>query len=218
MAVELNEDKVSGDITVVSGEHKKTYHGLTGSKEGVYRTLITINDLPALQVSGRDDFYYTLTVDGARLYIDCAYADARNSSNGARVSAGVCGLRIEPGAEYEDVAQDFSNKWQETIFSFDTQDISSDGYSRDYLLGEIGGVKIYDRYSSLSDLENAMPKKIIRGPSGCYDFQNKVGFMVFLNGPGKKPMYLDLIDFKGPIQVQRMQGEDLRRLAAEDCN
>ena len=218
IASELSEDKASGDITVVSGEHKKTYHGLTGSKEGFYRTLTTINDVPALHVSGRDDFYYTLTVEGARLYIDCAYADARNSSNGARVSAGVCDLNIEPNAEYEYIAQDLSNKWQETAFSFDTKNLLSDGYSRDYLLGEIGNVKIYDRYTSPSSLENAIPRKIIKGPSGCFDFQNKVGFVVFLKEATGQPKYLDLFDFKTPMKTQRMQEDQLGRLAVERCN
>lgn len=218
MAVELNEDKASGDITVISNGHKRTYHNLTGSKDGSYRSLIKIDDSPALQVSSRDDFYYTLSVDNTELYIDCVYADARNASNGARVSAGVCGLNIEPDTEYEYIAQDLSNKWQETVFSFDTKNLSSDGYSRDYLLGEIGNIKIYDRYTSFSALENAIPRKIIKGPSGCFDFQNKVGFVIFLKGATGQPKYLDLFDFKTPMNTQRMQEDELGRLAVESCN
>lgn len=217
---EIIEGESVGSIMLRSNgdDGKKIYEGIIGEKDGFQRSLIAINRAPALQVNSRFEFYYTLTVVEDEITIDCAYFDGRNIYNGARASAAMCGLNVILERNYDEIAQNYSNGWRNSIFSFDTSLMIERAEAEDFLIGRIGSVEIYDRYSSLSSLENASPRKIIKTREGCFDFGNAVGFLVFLNKNAPILRYLDVVRSEEPKIFQRLQEADLKALAVEKCS
>jgi hypothetical protein len=213
----LEGEKDSGGVILRGEEYSENYFDIIGDKEGFDRRLIKLNGFPALQISGRDEFYYTLAVRARELLIDCAYANARNIYNGARVSAGVCGLNTLLTNTYEEIGLVYSNQWQQSIFSFDTRHMFETGRGEDFLIGKIGGVEVFDRYFSISSLENSYPQKVIQSASGCFDFGSAVVFLVFERSDVNTPKYLDVFQSVEPMQFQRMQEADLVELAVDEC-
>jgi hypothetical protein len=156
------------------------YENIVGNDFDVLRSLSTINGSPALIVLSRDVQHLTLAEERDQIVIDCAYSDTRNNNNGAKVTAGICGLHWPLDETYGDVARQYSNHIQQSIFSFDTQPLGDGLIPDSFLLGNIDDIEIYDRYSSETTLANASPKKYIKGPDGCFGFDAEVGFLVFL--------------------------------------
>jgi hypothetical protein len=207
----------AGSIVFHGKGGEVVYEGVVGDRNGFNRKLISINGMPALWISSRFDFYYTLvSVDGG-LLIDCAYFDGRNVYNGVRVSAGVCGLNAPLNEDYEEIGQGFSNEWRKSLYSFDTSQVYEKGQVSSFFLARIGGVEIYDKYLSQNALENAMPQKYIKAITGCFNFKEEVGFLIFLNKGEAAPKYLDVFRSVDPIRIERMDESDLERLAKNKC-
>ncbi|MNL18886.1 hypothetical protein D3C87_1400550 [compost metagenome] len=193
------------------------YKNIIGDKDGFNRKLVSVNDSPALRVSARYKFYYTLTPRENEILIDCAYFDARNIYNGARASAAICGLNTQLTENYDEIAQDYSNTWRESIFSFDTKEVFESGIGKDFFLGKIGEIEVFDRYPSANSLENSAPQKIIKSRAGCFNFADAVGFLVFINKDNPILHYLDVLRSEDPMRLQRMQEQDLKKIAVEKC-
>lgn len=204
-------------LRINGGASTKIYEGVVGEKEGFQRSLIDINGKPALQVNSRFEFYYTLNVVDGEITIDCAYFDGRNIYNGARASAAMCGLNARLERDYDEIAQLYSNVWRESIFSFDTRPLIEKDEATNFLIGRVGGVEVYDRYSSLISLENSSPRKIIKANEGCFDFEDAVVFLVFINKDAPRLEYLDVIRSEEPKIFQRLQEKDLKKMAVEKC-
>ena len=213
----LEGEKDSGDIILRGEGYSEKYIDVIGEKEGFDRRLIKLNGSPALQVSGRDEFYYTLAVRGKEVLIDCAYANARNIYNGARGYAGVCGLNTLLKMNYDEIGSSYSNQWQQSIFSFDTRPVFETGRAESFLIGKIGGIEVFDRYFSISSLENSSPQKVIKSASGCFDFKSAVVFLVFERSTVNTLKYLDVFQSVEPMQFKRMQEADLINLAVDEC-
>jgi hypothetical protein len=216
-AGEIVGENKTGSLILHSNGRQVVYENIIGGKEGFERRLIEINGFPALQVMARYNFYYTLVIREGGVLIDCAYFDARNTYNGARASAGMCGLNVQLSEVYDEIAQEYSNEWRASIFSFDTSPVFEKGRATNFLLGKIGGVEIYDRYLSAEALENASPQKYIKSASGCFNFGDAVGFLVFLNDDKRQLKYLDVLQSVEPMKLQRMQERDLKNLAVDKC-
>jgi hypothetical protein len=217
VAWQLVSNKEAGNIILHDEGYTSNYANIIGEKEGFDRRFVTLNGSPALQVSGRDEFYYTLSVRGGEVFIDCAYVNARNIYNGARVSAGICGLHTLLDETYDEIGPSYSNQWQESIFSFDTKAVFETGEAEDFPVGGIGGVRVFDRYLSISSLENSSPQKIIKSASGCFNFRDAVVFLVFVKGRMNELEYLDVFHSGEPMRFQRMQEADLVKLAVGGC-
>lgn len=215
-AGEISENE-EGGLVLRSNGRQNVYSNIVGDQDGFDRRLIYINGFPALRVAARFEFYYTLVVKHDGILIDCAYADARNIYNGVRVSAGVCGLNVKLSENYDEIAQDYSNIWTESIFSFDTSPVFKDYRPTSFLLGRVGSIEVYDRYPSAAALENAAPQKYIRGTFGCFNFGNSLGFPVFLSGVKNEFKYLDILRSTDPMVFQRMQEQDLIKIAVDEC-
>ncbi|MEB2519731.1 hypothetical protein D3C76_1105200 [compost metagenome] len=216
-AWQLVGEKSTGNILLRDEGGGSSYANIIGEKEGFDRRFITLNGFAALQVSGRDDFYYTLAVRGREVFIDCAYANARNIYNGAQVTAGMCGLNKPLEQAYDEVGTRYSNQWQQSIFSFDTKSLFETGRAQDFLIGVIGNVEVFDRYFSIYSIENSSPQKVIKSASGCFYFGSAMVFLVFEKSSANTPRYLDVFQSVGPIRLQRMQEADLERLAVDEC-
>lgn len=216
-ASEINEGE-GGRLVLYSKGHEVIYKNILGSNEGMDRDLISINGSAALRVSARFEFYYTLIVKDVGVLIDCAYADARNNYNGARVSAGICGLNIKLGKGYDEVAQSHLNTWTDRLFSFDTKSVFKDHRATSFLLGYVGGVEVYDRYSSVAELDGASPQKYIKSAAGCFNFGSKTGFPIFTNDVDFKINYLDILISSTPMRFQRLTEQDLMRIAVNKCD
>lgn len=214
---EIENGKTPGSIVLRDSVRKVVYEGITGERHGFYRKLISINNSPALWVANRYKYYYTLLVNQGGIKIDCAYVNARNTYNGARVSAGKCGLNIPLREDYDEIAQKYSDEWEDSIFSFDTQAVLGSDAGKDYLLGRIGEVEIFDRYPTAISLENSSPQKIVKGPFGCFNFAEAVGFLVYLDKDKPTLQYLDVLRSEEPMRFQRMQQKDLTEIAVEKC-
>ncbi|ANF85957.1 hypothetical protein A7J50_2558 [Pseudomonas antarctica] len=217
-AEEIAVGRSSGSIVLLDNGGEKIYQNIIGSKDGFSRRLISVDGRPALQVSGRFDFYYTLLANRGEMLIDCAYSDVRNNYNGARATAGMCGLNMELKEDYDEIAQGYSNEWNSSVFSFDTRSVLEGGVGNDFLLGKIGEIEVFDRYSSIRSVENSSPQKLIKSRVGCYNFGEGVGFLVFMHGDKLVPRYVDILRSESPMVFQRLQEQDLKRIAVEKCD
>ncbi|WP_339436421.1 hypothetical protein [Pseudomonas sp. EL_65y_Pfl1_R32] len=217
VAAEIEAGDKPGSVVLHVGADEVLYENITGNQYGIDRSLVDINDSPALLVLSRGSLYFTLAVKGREVLVDCAYYDKRNNYNGARMTAGICGLNVPLSETYDDLAQNYSAAWRGSIFSFDTRGVFESKAGGDFLLGRIGEVEVFDRYSSASSLKNALPQKVIKSRSGCFNFGESVGFLVFINKDKPSLQYLDILRSEEPMRLQRMQGEDLKKIAVEKC-
>lgn len=206
-----------GSIILRDGGRKFEYVNIVGSQSGADRSLTKLNGLPALKVISRGNYYFTLLVKGGGVVIDCAYSDVRSIYNGARVGLGICGIDSPLSESFDESAHIYSSGLLDSIYSFSTESIYKTGKGGDFLLGEIGGVEVYDRYSSVESLEGASPQKVIKSSLGCFNFGNSLVFLVFLKGDLKNIKYLDVLRTEEPLRLERLYGEDLRRKAINKC-
>lgn len=213
---EVTEGK-AGSIVLRDKGREIVYENVVGMREGFYQILTSVNGSPALWASLRDNYFITLIVGPKGLLIDCAYADVRNIYNGAKVYAGMCGLHTGLNEKYVEIAQGFSNKWTETIFSFDTRSVIDNGVAENFFLGKIGSVEVYDRYPSWPALERLAPQKYIRSDAGCFNFGGAVGYLVFINPEKPQLKYLDILRSEDPMRLERMGEQSLKKLAVEEC-
>ena len=210
----------SADNTILTARvdgHEFKYPDIIGDQDGLWTTDGLINNAPALYVLGRDSYYYTLKTHAGGVHIDCAYADARNSTNGARVLAGMCGLDERIIEDFQVIAQNYSNDWQDSVYGFDTWPMISNKTSGDFLLGKIGKVEVYDRYASMDDLLNAKPEKYVKTSLGCYYFKQKLAFLVFNKSRPDKPVFLDVIRSHDPFLLDRLTEAKLTKMAVRKC-
>jgi len=207
----------TGSIVIDEAGHRKMYENIVGDDYDVLRRLSTINGSPAIVVLGRDFQYLTLAAERDQIVVDCTYSDTRNNYNGARITTGICGMHWPLDETYSDVARKHSNHIQQSIFSFDTRPFVDGLTSGSFLLGNIDDIEIYDRYPSVETLVNASPKKYIKGPNGCFDFDTAVGFLVFLNKDFPELKFLDLVESQEPMILKRMSHGDLIKLAVDEC-
>lgn len=212
-AEEVRRGSEPGSI-VYSG---KAYLDVVGSKDGFYRRLTSINGTPALFSGGRDLLYFSLKLSGGMLLVDCAYIESRNEYNGVRVSAGVCGLERPLDSEYNDIIYEYSDRWMGGVFSFGTDRVIKDKKPTSFLLGEIGGVSVYNRYSTVGDLESATPETYVKSDGGCYSFGKAEVFLIFMKGDELSPHYLDVRLSADPIELKRLKENDLMKLAVGKC-
>lgn len=61
------------------------------------------------------------------------------------------------------------------------------------------------------------PQKYIKSSSGCFNFGDAVGFLVFLDKDKPRLQYLDVLQSEDPMRLQRMNEQDLKRLAVGKC-
>lgn len=217
VAAEIGGGDEPGSVVLHVGGEEVLYGNITGNQYNVDRSLIDINGFSALLVLSKDSLYFTLAIKGREVLVDCAYFDKRNNYNGARMTAGICGLNVPLSETYDEIAEGYSSSWRGSIFSFDTSGVLEGGVGRDFLLGKIGEVEIFDRYPSAKSLENSSPQKIIKSRIGCFNFGEAVGFLVFVNKDKPSLQYLDVLRSEDPMKLQRMQERDLKEIAVEKC-
>ncbi|MEN5032640.1 hypothetical protein [Pseudomonas sp. Ps21-P2] len=216
-AFSISFNDKDGTLTAhVSGQEFQ-YPNIIGDRYGLSTGVKLINNAPALFAFGRDSYYYTLKADARGAYIDCAYADGRNSRNGAGVLAGMCGLNAKIDEDSQSIAQELANTWMHSVYAFDTWPMISNKTSGDFLLGKIGKVEVYDRYASMDDLSNAKPEKYVKTSSGCYYFKQKQAFLVFNKAQPDKPVYLDVIRSHDPFLLDRLTEAKLTKMAVNRC-
>lgn len=216
-SADIVEGPAPGSIVLREHGREVTYGNVLGEKDSFDRSLISLNGLPGLKVSARYDFYYTLVPRSGEILIDCAYFDVRNIYNGARASAGMCGLNVNLSENYGEISQGFSNNLRSTIYSFNTAEILESSAGSDFLLGKIGKVEIFDRYPSVASLLNSSPQKLVKSKFGCFNFGEAVGFLVFFDKDKPSLEYLDIQRPEKFMTLQRMDENDLKNIAIEKC-
>lgn len=207
-----------GSVVLRDEGREVVYANIVGDRFGVDRSLIKLNGLPALQVIARGNYYFTLLVKGGGVVIDCAYSDARSIYNGARIGLGVCGIDLPLSETFDEIAHIYSSSFLDSIYSFSTESIYKTGKGEDFLLGTVGGVEIYDRYFSVGSLEASSPQKVIKSSLGCFSFGNSLVFLVFLKEDLRKIKYLDVLRAEGALELERLYGGDLKRMAINRCS
>lgn len=194
---------------------ERKYAGILGEHYSFYRSFGSINGNVALFSQGRDSYFFTLVIKGEEAFIECAYAEARNNTNGAKVTAGVCGLNDILSHDLERLVQSYSNEWQALIYSFDTLNYIEKGEGGDFVLGKIGDVEVHDRYASVKDFENSSPVTYIKSPVGCHYFDSAV-FLVFQKHT-KRLSYLDVVESREPLKMTRLSNERVTEMAVGEC-
>ncbi|MGA9660051.1 MAG: hypothetical protein WBQ92_00025 [Pseudomonas alloputida] len=200
------------DLYVRSAVKERMIEDVFGNKDGVDRVLVSINGQPAIFVLGRDSYYYTLVFDGTHVAVDCVYVDGRNKYNGARVSVGNCGLGTLLEPNFYEIGMELLAEQNRDIYSFDTKAVAHGGGR--YLIGEMNGMEFLDEYLSEETLEDSRPNKLVRWRGRCYKFDAD---LVFLTKVGGAIRYVDVVRSLDPMRVQRLDGDDVRRLVVDRC-
>lgn len=177
-AVEIEVEKISGkDVTFKIENRTLTYNNIIREMDGSYRDLIKINSKPSLYSAVDGENYYTLEAKDNKIYIDCLYSDFRSPTNGLRVRRGVCGLNKTLDSEYVDWAFEYTNAWQAEISKVDTTSLLKNKAPIETSVSQDPAIKVRQRYSNLSDLENSTPSYIIEIAGKCYN-QGKVNLYI----------------------------------------
>lgn len=213
----LSSNTDDGSLTAHVDDREFTYPEIIGDRYGLWTTDGMINNAPALYVLSRDSYYYTLKADAHGAYIDCAYVDGRNPMNGAGVLAGMCDLDEKIVEDFQSIAQDYSNKWKDSVFGFNTRPMLDHNAGAEFLLGRIGKIEVYDQYPSVDALFGAKPEKYIKTGSGCYYFKQKLAFLVYNKAQPDKPVYLDVIRSHDPFLLDRLTEAKLTKMAVNRC-
>ncbi|QPN43422.1 hypothetical protein I5S86_17890 [Priestia aryabhattai] len=200
------------DLYVRSSSVEHSVKDVFGDRDGVDRVLMTINGQSAIFVFGRDSYYYALRFDGVRVMVDCVYVDGRNIYNGARISVGECGLGTLLESNFYEVGMELLAEQIRDVYSFDTK-ASAHGGGR-YLIGELNGVEFLDEYLSKESLIDSRPNKLVRWRGRCYKFDTD---LVFLTKVGGGIRYVDVVRSLDPMKLQRLDGDDVRRLVVDRC-
>ncbi|MEX6667015.1 hypothetical protein [Pseudomonas sp. W2-17] len=216
-AFSISSNDEDGTLTAYVDGREFTYPEIIGDRYGLWTTDGLINKSPALYVLSRDTYYYTLKAGAHGAYIDCAYTDGRNSMNGAGVLAGMCDLDEKIVENFQSIAQDYSNKWKDSVYGFNTRSMLDHKTGAEFLLGKIGKIEVYDQYPSVDALFGARPEKYIKMRSGCYYFKQKQAFLVFNKAQPDKPVYLDVIRSHDPFLLDRLTEEKLTKMAVNRC-
>lgn len=200
------------DLYVRDSTIERSVKDIFGEKDGVDRVLVTINGQSAIFVLGRDSYYYTLRLDGVRVMVDCVYVDGRNIYNGARISVGGCGLGTLLESNFYEIGMELLAEQSRDVYSFDTKAVAHGGGR--YLIGELNGVEFLDEYLSKESLMNSRPNKLVRWRGRCYKFDTDLVFLIKVGGAIR---YVDVVRSLDPMKLQRLDGDDVRRLVVDRC-
>lgn len=214
---EIEEGNNTGSLTLKTAGITVIYNDITGDKNGFFRSLLPINGSNGLIALGRGEHYYTLNVHDNQIQIDCIYINDRNNQNGANISAAVCDSNTTLNPDYTDISQNLSNFLTQSIYSFDTSPVMKGLKSR-FMLGKIGAVEIYDAYDSEDDLINSRPAKYIKTKTGCRLMKEANAFLVFINPQARNPSYLDVIKNLSPMTIERLDEQELAKMATDQCD
>ncbi|WP_156428983.1 hypothetical protein [Pseudomonas oryzihabitans] len=178
-ANELEAKKIDQrDIIFKSRDKTLRYRNIIGYKDGSFRDLIKINSTPSLYSSADGENYYTLKAEGNEIKVDCLYSDVRNPFNGIRIRKGICGLNQNLNSEYTDSAFNLTDKWQSETSNIDTSLLIERGEPVEVLVSENSEIKISQRYSELSDLENSTPDAIVEVSNSCFNLGKRRLYVV----------------------------------------
>lgn len=83
-----------------------------------------------------------------------------------------------------------------------------------YLIGEMNGMEFLDEYLSEEALEDSRPNKLVRWKGRCYKFDADLVFLTKVEGAVR---YVDVVRSLDPMRVQRLDGDDVRRLVVDRC-
>ena len=200
------------DLYVRNSSMEHSFKDIFGDKDGVDRALVAINGQSAIFVLGRDSYYYTLRLDGVRVMVDCVYVDGRNIYNGARILVGECGLGTLLESNFYELGMELLAEQSRDVYSFDTKTVAHGGGR--YLIGEINGVEFFDEYLSVESLMDSRPNKLVQWRGRCYKFDTD---LVFLTKVGGGIRYVDVVRSLDPMKLQRLDGDEVRRLVVDRC-
>jgi hypothetical protein len=213
---EMAPGSAEGSVIFSKGSYSVEIEDVIGDQYGVHRYIGSVNRAPALIALSRGVYYYTLDAGSFVPSVDCIYYDDRNKRNGARVSAGMCGLSAKIDSGYVDIVEEFGSRWTQGVYSFDTYGVFSSGKGKDFFLAKIGDVSVFDAYKTPGAIDAVAPEKILKSSAGCYSFERQVVFLVYVVG-SDGPVYLDVLLQSDPVQLKRLGIAELAALAVGGC-
>lgn len=215
-AAEISKGE-GGSVILNVGSGSVIYKDILGSKDGIYRGLVFVNDTPALLASGEEDVVYTLKVAGGKILIDCAIAEARSNQTGISIRNSMCGIDKELWSDYSELGYLYTDQWKEQAASVDVSSVVTHGKPLDIVEGVIEGIEIHQVYKTLPQLEDADPQVYLKRGGECYEiFKGKVFVSYSVRNP-RSPIGIMILDDVSKYDFRSYVGGGISKLDFKFC-
>jgi len=206
-----------GSVILNDGSSAVVYKDVLDPKDGIYRWLIFVNGTPALLASGEENVVYTLKVDGGKILIDCAIAEARSNQTGISIRKSMCGIDKELWPDYSELGYSYTDQWKEQAASVNVSSLVVHGKPLDIVEGVIEGVDIHQVYRSISQLEDAVPQIYLKRGSECYEAPSGKFFIGYSVESPESPVEIMILDDVGKYDFKSYVGGNINNLNFKRC-
>jgi hypothetical protein len=204
-------------VILNDGSSSVIYKDVLDSKDGIYRGLVFVNGTPALLASGEENVVYTLKVDGGKILINCAIAEARSNQTGISIRKSMCGIDKELWPDYSELGYSYTDQWKEQAASVDVSSLVVHGKPLDIVEGVIEGVEIHQVYRSISQLEDAAPQIYLKRGTECYEAPRGKFFVGYSVGSPESPVEIMILNDAGKYYFKSYAGGKINNLNFKRC-
>jgi hypothetical protein len=216
-SLKITPGSLPGEIILSDSTKIKTYEDITGEKNGVYRSLTTINQSPALFSGSSDQTYHTLLVKDSEIFVDCIYSRLRSNITGLRITKGVCGLNERLSANYAEEAYKYENFWLNESSKIK---ISSLIENRGPLILREKikhNIDLYEIYKDFASLESAKPTSLIKSGDVCYELSDATPYLVYDKHNLNQAVEVQAFEDDEPIRIHAIDQDYLKELDKVKC-
>jgi hypothetical protein len=177
--LEITQGPLPGEITLNYSGKTKTYEDITGEKDGVYRSITTVDKSPALFSGLSDQTYHTLIVKDSEIFVDCIYSRLRSNITGVRIARGVCGLNEKLTSNYAEEAYKYTNTWLEDAARIKISSLINNKKPLTLHENTKHAIELYEIYNDAASLEGAKPVSVIKSGDFCYALNGATPYLIY---------------------------------------
>ena len=216
-SLEITPGSLPGEIILNDSGKIKTYEDVTGEKNGIYRSLTTVNKSPALFSGSSDQTYHTLLVKDSEIFVDCIYSRLRSNITGLRIAKGVCGLNERLSANYAEEAYKYENF---CLNESSKINISSLIEKKEPLILHENikhTIDLYEIYKDSASLESANPTSLIKSGDVCYELNDATPYLIYDKHNLNQAVEVQAFEDDEPTSIHAIDKDYLKELDKVKC-